>query len=187
MKKLSSLLFLIVFVLNGFTQSLSVTPDGLKNRDDVSKSFVVINVEGLNSQALYDNALKYINKTYKNPDKVIKGNIKGEYLSFVTHVSDFLVYNNSGAKIPISANYRTELHFKDNKVKFEIIELEMPGPSPSYEVIFSGGAMQGYIIYNKKGVLKKEETKNNIETYFNSYIEDLENDLKGINSESEEW
>ena len=185
MKNMKNLILLSLIVLSTLTygQSLSVTPNGLVDSQNNEKKFVVINAEGKTASQLYDNAVKYINKTYKSPEDVIKGKTEGEYLKFITHVSNFLVVNNSGAKIMIDANYTIELNFKEGKAKFEIIELDMYAQTGGYKVIFSGGAFDGYPIYNKKGTLKRPDTKNEIETYFNSQINSIAGILQGKSNE----
>ena len=56
--------------------------------------------------------IKYINKAYKSPKDVMKGDVEGEYISFDTHASNFLVVKNSGVKVVIDANYTIELSEK---------------------------------------------------------------------------
>ena len=129
-----------------------------------------------------------MNENYKNPEEVIKGKTDGEYLKFETYVSDFLKYNNSGVKMPIQATYTTELKFKDGKVRYEITSLEMKSKTSDYRVIFSGGLLEGYIIYKKNGKLYKEETKLDIEDYFNSQVLNLLKFLRGENDASaDDW
>jgi len=53
-------------------------------------------------------------------------------------------------------------------------------------VLFSGGAFDGYPIYNKKGELKREETKADLEAYFNNTILKITEFLSG-KSESQNW
>ncbi len=180
MKRTKLITLLLVFIgLNSFGQKYTVTPNGLRDVNDSEKTFVVLNAEGKTAKQLFDNAVKYINKNYKNPEAVIKGKTEGEYLKYITHVSDFLLINNSGAKILIDANYTTELSFKDGKIKFEIIELDMYAQTGNYKVLFAGGAFDGYPIYNKKGELKREDTKTEIELYFNSQIKSISDALQG--------
>ena len=177
MKKLLLSLSISAISALAYGQKLNVTPEGIRDVDNPDKNFVVISSEGKTAKQLYDNALKYINKSYKSPDDVIKGKIEGEYLKIITHVDDFLIVNNSGAKIPISANYTYELNFKDGKSKFDIIALDMYAKTGGYKVLFTGGLFDGYPIYNKKGELKRPETKKEIEDYFNSQITGISNFL----------
>ena len=182
MKRILSIFLLGICTLT-YSQNLTVTPNGLANKKDNSKTFIVIEAEGKTALQLYNNALKFINKTYKNPEKVIKGDIKGEYLKFDTHVSNFLTVKNSGANITINANYTIELNFKDDRAKFEIVTIEMPAQSGGYSVLFSGGAFSGYPIYNKKGALKRPDTKTEIENYFNTVIKSISDYLQEKNSD----
>lgn len=110
------LIFAIAFSLQAFGQKYVVTPNGLRDESNTENTYLVLEAEGLTAKQLFDNAIKYVNEKYKNPEEVIKGKTDGEYLKFDTYVSDFLLYNNSGAKIPIQATYTTELRFKDGKV-----------------------------------------------------------------------
>jgi hypothetical protein len=185
MKNLILLSLVLISTLT-YSQKIVVTPNGLRNANDNEKTYVVINAEGKSAKQLYDNVLKYINKNYKSPDDVIKGKTDGEYLKFITHVSNFLVVNNSGAKIPIDADYTIELNFKDDKIKFEIIALDMYAQTGGYKVLFTGGAFEGYPIYNKKGDLKRPDTKAEIETYFNSQINSIAEFLQG-KSNDDNW
>jgi hypothetical protein len=185
MKKLILLTTIFISTMT-YGQKFNVTPDGLRDLNDNEKTFVVINAEGKAAKELFDNALKYINKNYKSPDDVIKAKTDGEYLKFMTHVDNFLVVSNSGAKIIINADYTIELNFKDGKAKFEIISLDMYAKNGGYKVLFTGGAFDGYPIYNKKGDLKRPETKTEIETYFNAQINLLSEFLLG-KSEKDNW
>lgn len=185
MKKIILFAFIAISTIS-YGQKLVVTPTGLKDANDLEKTFVVINADGKTSKELYDNALKYINKNYKNPDEVIKGKTEAEYLKFITHAENFLIVKNSGVKVQIDADYTCELSIKDGKVKFEIIALDMYADKGGYKVLFTGGAFDGYPIYNKKGELKRPETKSEIENYFNSQISSITDFLQGKSS-NDKW
>lgn len=177
MKRLILLLLTALCTLT-YGQKLVVTPDGLRDANDNEKTFVVLNAEGKTAKQLYDNAINYINKNYKSPDDVIKGKTEGEYLKFVTHVSKFLLVITARAKILIDADYTLELNFKDGNVKFEVISLDMYNTA-GYKVLFAGSTRKGYLIYNKKGELKRPDIKTEIENYFNSKINSLTEFLEG--------
>ncbi|MRX40567.1 DUF4468 domain-containing protein [Flavobacterium sp. LC2016-23] len=182
MKKLLYMLFLISSV--SYAQTLSVTPDGLRNPNDPEKTFVVLNLEGKTAKQLFDGSVKYITKNYQNPDKVIKGKIENEYIKFTTHIADFIIIKNSFAKVPITADYTVELNFKDGKVRYEVISLDMYDKSGRYKLHFKGeGAFSGYYIYNNKEELKKPEAKTALENYFNIKIENL---LKTLQNPTED-
>ena len=117
-----------------------------------------------------NNAIKYVNEKYKNPEEVIKGKTENEYLRLETYVPQFTKVNNSGVKLDVSMKYTTELRFKDGKVRFEITALSITTDSGN-SVGFSGSIWKVYPIYNKKnGKLRLPETKTELENYFNNKI-----------------
>ncbi len=183
MKKIL-LLALILFSSLTFAQKLKVTPNGLKDSENSEKSFVVIPVEGKTAKQLYDETVKYINKNYKSAEDVIKGKTEGEYLKFVTYAPKFISVKNGWDKIPFNAKFTIELNFKDGKVKYEIIELEMYNDA-KYNLSFTGSGLS-FFIYNKNGELKKEDAKNNIEEYFNGNLLSLTNFIQGKSTE-DKW
>ena len=184
---------LILFIslsLTGFAQKFTVTPNGLRDSSDNEKSYLVLEVDDMSAKQLYDNAMRYIKQQYVDPQEVLKGEIEGEYIKFSTYVEKLLYYNNSGVKIPIEANYITELKFKDGKVRYEIVSLDMHyynvKTNITTNVLFSGGLFDGYIIYKKNGSLFKEEAKYDIENYFNSQVDAIKAYLKG-EAEDNNW
>jgi hypothetical protein len=185
MKKILMVAIILIASVSAYSQKYVVTPTGLKDEANIEKSFVVITAEGKTAKQLFDNAVKYVNVTYKNPNVVIKGKIENEYLSFVTH-SEFYV-ENGFAKAPFDMNYLTELTFKDGKVKYEITELVMKN-SAGYELTFTGGGIN-FFLYNKSGDLKKPKTKEYLESYFNGSIPRIKDYLenKGIVTKKDDF
>lgn len=178
MKKIILFAFIAISTIS-YGQKLVVTPTGLRDANDLEKTFVVINADGKTSKELYDNALKYINKNYKSPDDVIKGKTDGEYLKFVTYAPDFISIKNSWVRTPFNAKYTIGLSFKDGKVKYEVIDIEIENGAKA-PLLFSGSGLN-FFIYNKKGELKREDAKISIEDYFNSNISTLSDFLQSKN------
>ena len=180
MKKLLVLTMVLVSFVS-YGQEFSITPVGLKDKSNNEKTFVVINVEGKTAKQLYDNAILYVNTTYKNPSAVMRGNINGEFLSFTTH-SEFKV-ENGFSKAPFTMDYLTSLTFKDGKVKYEIEELDMlsVGTQPRVKLWWVGNALQ-FSIFNKSNEVKREGTKAYLEEYFNYGITSVKTYLDGKSS-----
>mgnify|MGYP001280877593 CR=1 FL=1 len=184
MKKILSIA-LVIISMTSYGQKFAVTPNGLKNAENNEKSYVVIEIEGMTAKQLFDNAVKYVNKNYKNPEEVIKGKTDGEYLKFDTYVPELLFIKNGGIKQFFSAKYTTKISFKDGKVKYEIIGLEMNHVENNMTLYFTGGGLD-WMIYNKKGALKRPEAKTDIENYFNSEIDKIIESLQG-KTEEDSW
>ncbi|NRT14693.1 hypothetical protein HNP99_001037 [Flavobacterium sp. 28A] len=178
MKKII-LLALILFSTVSLAQKFKVTPNGLKDSENLEKSFVVIPIDGKTAKELYDESIKFINKNYKSPEDVIKGKTEGEFLKFETYASGFITIKNGWTNVPFSAKYTIELTFKDGKVKYEIIELDMYNSTDKgLPLTFTGGTMS-WSVYNKKGELKKEGVDTSIENYFNGYLMSITNFMQG--------
>lgn len=185
---LKTLIITLFITSYSFSQQLEATPNGLRDKSNLNNPYVVIVDSAKSSKELYQNAINYIKINYKNPDEVIKSSIEGSYLKFETYSSSFIKYKNSGVNIPISVKFTTELKFKDGKVRFEIINLDMKGMgnSSNYNLLFSGGMMSGFIIYKKNGTLFKEQAKIDVEKYFNSFVLNLKNGISLVEN-NEEW
>lgn len=171
-----------------FGQEFTVTPEGLKNKEDIEKSYLVLDLEEKKANELYQRTIQFINEKYKNPESVIKGKTENEYLRFETFAPDILVHTTKlGVKTFINATFYTELRFKEGKVKFEITSLEMESKAHKTKLYFSGGGSgKSFRIYNKKdGKLFRKQIKKAIENYFNSNVENYLSFLK--NNTEEEW
>lgn len=171
---------LLIICGSSFGQQLTVTPFGLRNAEDTAKTFVIVEMKNLSAKQLYDRAFKFISDNSPNPELTIKNKIDSAGFDFDTYVPEFLMYNNTGAQIQIEAYYTTELKFYDGKFSYEIISLQMNGAGTHYKVMFTGGFLQGYIIYNRKGKLFKPRTKYDIENYFNLQISKI---VSALNNE----
>ena len=189
------LMFFCSLCLVSNAQELLLTPVGLRNAKDLDKTYVVINLEGKSAKELYNSAIKYINKTYKNPEAVIKGKVEGEFLKFNTRSESALTgkKNFVGFTLTYDLTYTTELSFKDGKVKYEIISLQMPNHfnlNDDTDVLYlikpSGGLLRTFGIWDENGNLLIEKTKNQMENYFNSELSVLVDVLNGSNEE-EKW
>ncbi len=188
MKKLLFLLSFLVLNHVGFSQEYEVTPSGLKDKSNIENGFLVIETPKKATAELFQNAIRYVNENYKNPNEVLKGKTENEYLRFETYVPQFTKVNNSGVKLDVSMKYTTELRFKDEKVRFEITALNITADNGGRSVEFSGSIWKGYPIYNhKNGDLRLPETKKEIEHYFNTKVIEITNFLLDKKTEKDDW
>ncbi len=74
-------------------------------------------------------------------------------------------------------------------MKFEIQGLDMyySADGSKTRVLFEGSGIGGYYIYNKKGELKRDETKTDIESYFNNEILKIAAFLSGKEVGKADW
>lgn len=186
MKKITTgfLLLTLNFI---FCQSFEVTPEGLRDKAKIENNYIVIEAEGMDTNALYESSLKYINEVYKNPSEVIKAQEPGEYIRFDTYAGQFTTVKNGGIKLDVSTTYTIELRFKDSRAKFEITDLNITADNGGREVFFQGSKWKGYPIYDQKGELRLPDTKADIEELFNSQVNTLKGYLLQLKSEKDDW
>lgn len=185
MKRL--LLLIVTCLLNfSYAQEIEVTPNGILSKD-TGKSFVVMSIENKSASDLYNSMIRWINKEYKNPQKVIKGDVKDDFVKWDTFVREIgYAKAGFGAKTPFSALLTEQVSFKDGKIKYEIISTDIYVESNSnFKLAFQGSGLQWYL-YKKDGSLKQEELKNDIENYFNTRLSELKKALSQ-DSKDEDW
>lgn len=183
------LAFVSINILNA--QKLVLTPNGLADSSDNSNKHIIIDVPNLTTSELYTNSVNYIQRTYKSPQDVIKGQVENSFMSFVTHTDKIATYS-----IPLNGNeniqadFMIDLKFKDGKVRFEVVNFEMYYYAGYSKVTFNiNQEYSGWSIFNKKGEVNKkaETTKIEIERYFNDYISYLKEGLTGTQDSNDDW
>lgn len=182
MKKVLFLFLLLPSFL--YAQQFEVTPNGLRDANDLEKSYVVLEFKGKTAMELYEKSLGFVNENLKNPKESIKVQTEDEYLRFSTFNPNVFKYNNSGAKFPVAFRYDTDLRFKDGRIRYEITDLTME--TEKYPVPFSGSKWNTYPVYERNGKLFKESAKKEIEDYFNVMIKIFQDYING-DIEVDDW
>lgn len=180
MKKIIVVLVLLI-CSTGYSQEFVVTKQGLRDASNVEKDYVVINVYENSNSTLYINSLNFLQSKYSNPEEAIKAKIENKYVRYETYIPQFTKVKNGGVKIGVSAKYTIELKFKEGKVKYSVIEIELGG------ITWQGSMWKGYPIWNKKGKLRLPETKEFIENFFNAEIKELSDVLNNKNGADDNW
>ncbi len=183
MKKIVTL-YLFLFSSVILSQKFEVTNKGLRDTDNIEKNYLVLNIENKTVKELYQITLKYMGNNYLNPNTILKDKAENKYVLFETSIKEFGMVKNSGSEIPIGAKYIIELRFKENKVKFTILDLIMG--NGAYEVLWQGDVFEGYVIWNENGEFIRQELKVFIEDYFNKEAYDLKTYLSTYKDE-DDW
>jgi len=183
MKK-ATIALAIFLPLISIAQSFVLTPYGLRNKLDTSKSFVVIDSLKLTTNQLYTKSLNFIKETSKNSESSIKLQIDNEYIGFMGYQSaissatmSFLgkqTYN-------ISVRYEANFKFRDGKIRFEIVSFRLPIMTDQYgnesyaSLIEPKGSVgwKNFNVWDKNLVLNNEKIKTDIETFFNKKVLEL--------------
>lgn len=173
--KIFTILFLFLS-LSAFGQEFILTPENFKNKADLEKDYVILEIPGYTKEILFNKSKEFINKFYNNPKYVTSESEK-----------DQLVVNALGNQYNMTLmswnnEYQIELLFKDDKIKL----------TPKFKWIknYNGGdnlplvIRPGYLwaVFNKKGKVMRSKAKEVAEQDIKEFTESL---LKKINANSD--
>ena len=102
--------------------------------------FVVVEFDSIPKKELYRLIKNWIKEKYKNPDKVIKAEIDNKKIRFEGYTDSDISIRGLGNDIYGGYNYTIVISVKDNKYKFEPIELNSISGLENYSVPLRDGS-----------------------------------------------
>jgi len=176
MKTLRCLFLLTFLPLLSFAQSFyTLTPDGLRDSNDLTKDYVVIQADGKSAKEIYLAAKNFINQTSKYPTKAIKADTDGEYIRYSIFVLEIASFRKMGIKLAYKGLIEIEMRFKDGRLRYNILDLQMLTKDEDAHLLISGNKMGNWAIFDKKsGKVSLKDPKDQIESFFNNMLAELE-------------
>ena len=95
-------------------------------------NFIVTNCEGKSKSELYNKVIDWISVYYNNPKEVIKAEIINDYIRIEGFQKNIILGTLMGMTIAENLKYQIEISVKDNKYKFDVINIEYFTPSSQY-------------------------------------------------------
>lgn len=80
---------------------------------------IVVEVDSMTATEIYQQALYWVQETYKNPDKVLKAKIQNEKIRIDGFASNAWWLKTLGMKNNMDMEYVVEIEFKDGKYRFD--------------------------------------------------------------------
>lgn len=148
MKKVLFILMMLPLIVTSQIDSIKVNYPNLETK--------VIDVDDIPQAELYNKYKTWVKKTFKNPDYVIKSDIKDDYLRI--NGLSYFSFKWMGTQT-YSYTYTLTVSFKDGKYKIEFSDIRMEGGKPLPEFFF-----------DKKGSLKKQRVNNDM---YHSFLQDI--------------
>jgi hypothetical protein len=182
---MKKVLLALMISANCFGQKYIVTPEGLRDSLNLDKTFLVIHFDNVSKTELYNKTVLFLNQKYSNPKKAIKANLKDEYLRVDTFIENFTKVKNGMAKVSVDGEYTIDLKFKDNKIRFQIVNEKFC--TSGFCVKYKGSVLSGYPIWNKRKKLKLPKTKKFIEDFFNSEVTELKSFISNKIIKKDDW
>lgn len=183
------LITLIIITFCSFSTAhaqFELTPKGFVDRSNPEKDYLVLTIDGKSKADLYKQSLIFLNKLYASPKDVISA-VDGEVITINGIEKDAI---RRTAMHKFSINYTITLEFKDGKIKATASSFKLTSYAAGHQQImhltYSGFSMDGsdFGIFGKKGDLKYEKTKSDLENFFNIYLDNLKSHL---NKPSQDW
>lgn len=141
---------------------------------------IVVQFDSMSAPILYQKTLVWVQKTYKNPEKVLAANISNEEVRINAYSEAAYVYKPMGMTNYYDLDYTFTVQFKDKKLRLEFT----PG-----QAWFNGTPAYSYEYFFKKtGELKNayKDTKPSFEETMNNLVNSL-CDYLNTNGKADDW
>lgn len=122
--------FILLFNVVGFNNN-SLGNNRYSNHDTVFimsnqgfTDYVVTVCDTLSNEMIFWKTIDWINKTYKNPNDVIKSQVIGEYIILEGIAPSLCKMKIIGRTFLEDVRYRVEISFKNGRYKFDVVSLE---------------------------------------------------------------
>ena len=164
------LLFVLLFNCICFGQSkIEITKEGLTNTTQV------IELDSLSAKEIYSRINKYIQKNYTNPDKVSKGNIENEFISFNGIKKDCITEKVLMSIFYSDIEYYINIDIKEGRIKITISKLNKIKNINNDIYETSLFTMMGSGYFKSDGTIRSQYTKVKID--IEKVVNDMLNDL----------
>ena len=149
----------------------------------------IIEIPDKNQTELYESTINWLNETYINPDEVIKGKVENEYIRWTGTGGCLALFDGLLGAVCYEMRYTIEVRFKEGRLRWEFIELEIYTP-PSQYIKGGWSSWDGrFRVANYKGKYNKDIS--NGASKYRSYMNDTAKNykeylLKG-NTADDDW
>jgi len=160
-----------------------LTMNGLVDKNDNSKNYVVINVSGKSQKELYDLVNVKLNSFYISSN-FTQSKVENKSIQ-ISGVSRTVINTKAFGKIIPTYNLEhvINLEFRDNMIKFTPLDFRIFGNfSRNSEVYLVNGFLAPNIFHNN-GKVRMLATKESLENYYNNYVKMI---YKAVNDSTEE-
>lgn len=187
---MKNLVLMLVMFVFGSVQSQEKF---VYNSDGLTQGLVV-EIESVSQEDIYQKSINWIKESYNNPDEVIVTRIENEKIRFSGYERKCLMTKSLGMKGYNDVRYTVEVSFKDGKYRFEVISLESYTEPSSItrggwgQINLVGNGLSGVFgrvkFYKKSGKIKSvfKYYPENIERLFNGLNDNLKNYLMRKNN-----
>lgn len=187
MKKIFLITLLMSMVITANAQFV-LTFNGFKDKNDLSRNYVVFKIEDVSKEDMYNRVLKYVTQTYRSSKDVVS-----------KHENEVITINAYEPKqihvkaLKYDIHYTIVLSFKDGKIKIDSPDFECTTFSlgSSYRLTMTGsnGGLGKEVtvgLFKKNGEPSQKRSIEELESFFNNFSNAIVIAVKG-KANTEEW
>lgn len=186
MKRIFTLftLFIPLLVLSQSPTEFALSKDGLTQ-------FVVTPVDNKTKEEIYSKTLEWVYKSFNEPKEVIKATVDNDYIRIESIAPSVYSTKFMGSIQYTDLKYQIEITVKDNRYKFEVINVEIymspQSGMPGWHPLFTDVNLNFW--YKKDGTLKPrfEDMENKIPSHFNKINEEIKNYIESKTDNNLDW
>ncbi|NQX42538.1 protein of unknown function [Pedobacter steynii] len=160
----------------------TLTSNGFINSADSTKNYVVVDMQGKSQQDLYKKSLIYLSGLYVSPKEVLS-TIENESITVNSTAKNAIKMKVLFLNPSWDVNYTITFQFKDGKLRIADPTVNRmyttTGDVSRTATINPSDGQNNKEIFNRKGVLKEKDGKENLEKLINKFVA---NYIAGINS-----
>lgn len=172
MKKILQLLLVLCLPAAAHAQYFELTPDGFVNASDPSKKYVVLEFPDNNQKQAYDKVDQYFQSvTGKTYDVVRVPNDRISATATTPITAQAGIFPR-----PYDTQYTLTIRFKDGRIRIDGPSIDQmsaeDGKLRLYPTEPQKG-VDGYFIFGKDGKVKNNPGKENLEQFFNDFVNEI--------------
>lgn len=184
MKKLLLFACLLICWHAQASEPFVLTTSGIVNSEDTTKTYVVVDMPGKTQEEIYELISIRLNRMYKYPNAT-QSRIEGKSIQ-ISGTAPMVVFikKDLGKEYFWDLKHTINIEFRDGKMRFDVLSFNITNPfGHNTEVYLVGKGHFNAFIYDRKGNLKMPRTKEDVEKYFNAFLDSLSRE----DSTEEEW
>lgn len=175
-------MFLSIFL---YGQKFVLTPDGVVNSGEPEKDYIVMEFDGLSQTELYQKTELFTTDLMFDPKEAISF-VEYEVIKISGFQENAIRRNKYHA---FDLRYTLTFKFKDGKIRIDTPTMEMTAFNQHEQTLHvqHKADLAGFNIgiYNPEGTLKSKMAKLDLETFFNTIVDNLAAQIVG--KEDDEW
>lgn len=172
MKKIFQLLLVLCLPVAAHAQYFELTSDGFVNASDPSKKYVVLEFPDNDQKQAYDKVDQYFQSVTERSYDVVR--VPNDRISATA--TDKIEALAGIFKRPYDTQYTLTIRFKDGRIRIDAPSIDQMSAEDGKLRLYPTEPQKGvdaYFIFGKDGKVKNNPGKENLEEFFNDFVNEI--------------